>query len=246
MSNRATNKPVLVKDDPLLKLLATVTIARGSSPVHLINYNPSIGSQADYAICYQCGFILRLFAAPSADRFAVEPTWQGRKQIEKLLQEHGKRPGRLPIPKEIRSQVRDQFCDGLIRQLRSISVGLRVDAWIISDFPELLEQQRQLIGRQLQDNLSVLGPGVRQLAPQKVCDSSAAMNAAFAAFWARQWHDPVLVTPYRAAGFLDRGESLLKLWDDIPTEPAEDRHLIDTWGQQLGLTGWYEFLPHRD
>lgn len=33
------------------------------------------------------------------------------------------------------------------------------------------------------------------------------------------------------------------LWNEVPDESANDRKLIDAWGECLGLQGWYEFLP---
>ena len=50
--------------------------------------------------------------------------------------------------------------------------------------------------------------------------------------------------PYKS-GNLGTGEKLLKLWDEIPEEPGNDKKLIDAWGTQVGLTGWYEFMPYE-
>jgi len=54
--------PVVVSEDALLKTLAASRIARGgANRVHAISYNPSVVKEPDYLICYQCGFIVRLF-----------------------------------------------------------------------------------------------------------------------------------------------------------------------------------------
>jgi hypothetical protein len=63
-----TGFPVRVTKDLSLKTLATVRMAREPMPVHMIIYNPSINTAPDYLICYQCGFILRLFSCPPSKR----------------------------------------------------------------------------------------------------------------------------------------------------------------------------------
>ena len=52
---------VVVNEDASLKTLAASRIARGANRIHTISYNPSVVNEPDYLICYQCGFILRLF-----------------------------------------------------------------------------------------------------------------------------------------------------------------------------------------
>src|SRR5437867_2366809 len=64
-----TGRPVLVGADATLKVLATVSMARGQAPAHFVTYNPTGNAAPDYLICYQCGFVLRLFANPPSQRF---------------------------------------------------------------------------------------------------------------------------------------------------------------------------------
>jgi hypothetical protein len=237
-----TGVPVVVTPDPSLHTLAAVMIARHSAPAHVVTYNPLMGAGTDYAVCFQCGFVLRAFSPQEVDRFDFGGSWHGRKDVEKLLAEH-LRGKRLSLPKDVRSQLKDQLFDGLMVQLRSVPVGLRVDAWLGREYPDLLDQQRIVITRQMKDNLKSLGPEVRKFSPDKVFNASVAMNATFAAFWSKTWNDPLPVAPYRETGHLSAGEALLQLWYDVLADCANDKRLIDAWGQSLGLQGWYEFLP---
>jgi hypothetical protein len=50
-------------------LLAKVQVARRGMPFHRVVYHPSAGDMADYLVCYQCSFILRLHSLPAAQRF---------------------------------------------------------------------------------------------------------------------------------------------------------------------------------
>jgi hypothetical protein len=240
----ATGRPVVVQPDPSLgTLLAKLTMAPGPAPAHLVAFNPLAGA-VDYVICFQCGFLLRMFKVPEAERFSLGGSWRGRKETETLIGDHLRKKG-MTYPKEIRSRMVEQFFGGIIQQLRSVPIGLRVDSWLQECYPDLAEQQKKAIDRQLNDNATSLRPDVRQIAPAKVLEANVGMNAAFALFWSRTWNDPLLSMPYKSSGDLATGEKLLAMWDEIPNDPANDKKLIDAWGSHVGLTGWYEFLPYE-
>lgn len=243
--HEVTGRPVVVDIDPSLKLIASARVARGSAPAHLISYNPAISATADYAICFQCGFILRTFAPPADQRFDLGGSWQGRNEMEELLAEHLRQSTLSSLPEEVKSNLRDRMFDGLMRQLRSVPVGLRIDSWISAQYPELARQQRAMIERQLKENMASLGTEVRRLAPARVFDANVGMNSAYAAYWSRAWSDPTQLSPYKAVGTMADGEALLKSFDEIPADPSNDRHLIETWGDRLGLSGWFEFTPFK-
>jgi hypothetical protein len=238
--------PVLVSEDPSLQVLAMVRMARGDVSVHTIVYNPSgrAGAQPDYLIAYQCGFILRHFAPPPERRFDFSPAGTGRDTVGRLLSDPQGTASKLGLSPTVREQLCDQLFDGLMRQLRSIPVGMRVDTWIRDSYPDLAPLQRRAALRQLQDNQGTLGPDARKIAPKKVYTTSVAMNAAFAAFWAREFDDPALSVPYRTAGYHKAGNDLLELFDRVPTEANNDRELIDSWGHHLSLSSWYRWIPY--
>jgi hypothetical protein len=239
-----TGRPVVVQPDPSLgTMLAKVTMARGSAPAHFVAYNPSAGA-VDYVICFQCGFLLRMFEVPETERFSLIGSWKGRKEAENLITEHLRKKA-TSFPKELRPMMIGQFFDGIIQQLRSMPIGLRVDAWIQQKYPDLIEQQKKSIDRQLNDNTSSLRPDVRRMAPTKIIEANVGMNAAFATFWSRTWNDPLLNVPYKSSGHLAIGEKLLALWDEIPSDSANDKKLIDAWGNHVGLAGWYEFVRYE-
>jgi hypothetical protein len=198
----------------------------------------------DYLIFYQCGFILRLFEIPESERVDLAGTADARQTVYRLLTAPDGPGKKLKFPPETLSTLRDQLFDGLMRQLRSIPIGFRVDSWIMREYPELGQLQRDMIMRQLQDNLSSLGPEAKKIAPKKIYQANATINAAFAAFWAKQLSDPTLAVPYKAAGLVKAGEELLGLLDEISDAPAADRDLVDAWASRLGLTDWYKWVPY--
>jgi hypothetical protein len=241
---KASGCQVLVNEDRSLKTLAAARIARGTNKIHLISYNPSGVSEPDYLICFQCGFILRLFNIAAADRFDFAGTVEGRQSVYQLLTAPDGPETKLQLPPESMATLRDQLFDGLMTQLRSMPIGFRVDSWIMREYPELSDLQQQAAVRQLQENLQVLSPEIKKIAPAKLLESTLAMNAAFAEFWAGRLADPRLALPYKAAGFAQAGGELLRLLGEVADDAAADRQLIDLWGKQLGLTSWYQWLPY--
>jgi hypothetical protein len=237
-----TGRPVVVSPDPALTTLAISRMAQGKAPAHAVSYNPSVGAAVDYLICYQCGFILRVFDVPDPERYHLRSSPKGDLDAERLVMAHLKEL-RLHLDKNARLGFQNQLLNGLMLQLRSVPIGLRVDEWLRHDYPDLIEQQRAMAVRQLNENAAALHPDVRRMAPAKFYEASVAFNAAFAAYWSRMWNDPLPLVPYRTTGRLAEGEQLLKLWDEIPAAPSGDRRLIEAWGGKLGLRDWFEFVP---
>lgn len=154
----ASGCPVVVSEDASLKTLAASRIARGGNRIHAISFNPSAVSESDYLICYQCGFILRLFGIPAADRVDLAGTADGRQVVHRLLSAPDGPGKKLKLTPESISALRDQLFDGLMTQLRSIPIGFRVDSWILHEYPELVQLQRDMAMRQVKDNLAALSP----------------------------------------------------------------------------------------
>lgn len=237
----ATGCPVHVVADASLKTLATVKMARGAVPIHVITYNPSVGTAPDYVICFQCGFILRLFSNSPFERVDFAGSAHGRHLATKAASSHAE-IRKLPPP--ALQQYVDHVFDGLMTQLRSVPVGLRIDAWVREEYPDLLDLQQVYVMRQLQDNQQVLSPQVRRSSPSPLYEASVTMNAAFAEYWARALGQPPVSLPYAATGARQAGKELLTIWDEMPPAPNHDRALIDAWGTHLRLNGWYDWIPY--
>ena len=131
--------------------------------------------------------------------------------------------------------------DGLLLQLRSMSVGFRVDMWLRQTYPELRQLQDFSVQQQLQENAKALSPQIRQLMPKKVVNCNAAMNGAYALFWSRILDATQQWVPYKALGYESQADALLKALDTISDEPEHDCALVDQWALTLGLTGTYEW-----
>lgn len=237
-----SGKPVEVLTDPALPTLATIRMAKSSAPAHILVYNPN-GPGVNYHVAYQCGFVLRLFDTPPDQRFEFGGTTSGREAVRKLLTEKGGVAKKLRLPKAAVSNLSDQFFDGLMTQLRSYPIGMRIDQWIRETYPDLRDAQEASVDRQQRDNAQVLNPQVKQMTPPLIFTGNASMNAAYALFCERLLGTSQYTVAYRSIGLEERGRVLLDLWDGVPSGARHDYDLVNAWGEELGVSTWYKWVP---
>ncbi len=236
-----TGLPVHVEPDSSLpaNLLAKVTLARGVMPFHRVAYQAAASAAPDYLIVYQCGFVLRQFSLPPSERFDFARTDSAEAEVRQWVQQNPKTPD---MPHQAVTNLTGFLFDGILSQLRSIPVGLRVDTWILKEFPDLAPLQRSAVVKQLDDNAAALRPEVQAMMPDQALKANISMSAAFALFWADKLSQPQITLPYQASGRLGAGRKLLDIWQNISDEPAHDMKLIDTWADELGLGSWYSWV----
>lgn len=241
---RTTGFPVRVVEDSSLQTLGTVKMASTSFPYHLVRYSPSAQDTLDYVVSFQCGFIIRLAGVPSEQRYEIGASSKGKATVKELVHAMFGPEGAIELPEAGQAALSAQLLGGLITQLRSIPLALRIDYWLRKQFSDLRDLQNMSCRRQLESGVAVLDPRVRRSMPKQVAEPSVAMNAAQALYWAEIWEDEQVVAPYKAAGLLNEGSSLLQLWREIPGDPINDREMIDTWGRHLDIADWYAFVPY--
>lgn len=223
--------PVHVKEDADLKVMATVSPARGPAPAHFLSYRP--GTQAvDYLVACQLGFLVRLYSCPAGERREVVALpHEQQRGIEAMgLADSPPDFGRMMI-------------SSITQQLRTCPVGTRVDDWIWKHLPELREQQEHSVRAQLAEYGRALAPEVRQKFPKPLVDANTAMNAAYAELWGGVLGDARFSISYKALGYGAKAAELLAVLRDVPDEPAADQVLIERWADLLGLAGSFHFSP---
>lgn len=232
-----SGKPVVLQEDSRLPNLAKIQIASGLRPVHVLSYNPAAVPELPYLVCFQCGLAERSLQAAPDERFNVASTDETYRQIEKVVREQ------KAIPDTMISTYSQMITDGLGTQLRSMPIGIRVDRALYSDHPELRDLQKAAAERSMKDNLGCLHPSIRAQAPALVLRATTGMNAAFALAWSRLWNDDAHNVPYRLAGVMEQGETLLAALDSIPDSPTHDRELVSQWAALLKIDHLYQVGP---
>jgi len=241
-TEQATGFPVVVMQDSSLQVISTVIMAASNRPGHTIRIHPKAPAGVDYYVTYYCHMIQRFFENPPEERFVFGVGDSGRQFVRNLL-------ARSPIADGLNeaqmSGICQQMLNGLMTNLRSVPIGLRVDTWILVERPDLVEMQMNAVQRQLKENMGATSDEVRTSVPSQIYDATTAINAAYALFWAEKWNQPELSLSYKASGHSAAGDKLLKILHDTPDSGRTDRALIDAWGAELNVTGWYIWIPYK-
>ena len=218
-------------------------MAAPNRPGHVVRIHPKAPAGVDYYATYYCRMIQRFFENPPEERFVFGAGEQGRNAIRKLL-------ANSPIAKLVTEAqipgICEQLLNGLMTDLRSIPIGLRVDNWIFVEHPDLVEMQKIAAQRQLKESLASTSDAVRASVPAEIYNAQLAMNAACAEFWAEKWNQPELALSYKVSGHAAAGEKLLEILYDTPDSGRTDRALIDAWGAALNVTGWYIWMLYKN
>jgi hypothetical protein len=232
---KATGKPVQLMEDPKLNVLATIRRAGPGEASHVLRIKSGENRAADYLIVFECRMALRDDPGPRAvlrDNPAVR---------ERLISECEELHPQLPAA---RAQELGSFIyRGLILQLRSMGPGMMVDRWIRQHGQDVSEAQEQAIASEITNNLGALQPSIRANYPGTIYEASISMNAAYARFGGDLLGKPYLAVPYLSQGYEEKASRLiaLALGDEDPAKEPEDRQIIDSWAQELGISGWYDW-----
>jgi hypothetical protein len=227
-----SGRMVHVTEDPDLKVMATISTALGSAPAHFLRYRP--GTRAvDYLVAYQLGFLVRLFSCPADEHYEVITSPEEQDAGMEAM-------GLNDLPPDFARSMVDQ----IVIQLRTYSVGFRVDQWIRDNYPGLREQQEHAVQSQLAENAQSLAPDVRKRFPKPLLDANTAMNAAYAMAWGEILGDRRYAIAFKALGYTGKATELLAMLKDNPNTPSADRTLIEGWAKALGLGGSFHFQPH--
>lgn len=159
-----SGKQVEMVPDSSLETYATVKMARGHMHAHILTYNPDKPG-TDYHIAYQCGFVLRMFEASPEERFEFAGNSPGKQFVREQLGGKAGTASRLGLPNSTVEQLAEQMSSGLLVQLRSYPIGIRIDQWIRDSYPDLHDAQNQSIDRQQRDNVQALSPQIKQMTP---------------------------------------------------------------------------------
>lgn len=136
-----------------LPVLASIQIARHGASYHVLQYKPS-NNPLDYYIAQQVGMALRLFEQPEEHRFDFSSDGSGEQRLETVIKASSNLSSK---DKEALPMFVKSVHQWTLMQLRSISIGMRVDAWLFESFPTMREIIKNGLAEQQQMNADMLG-----------------------------------------------------------------------------------------
>lgn len=238
--------PVDIHQNEKLDGFASVTMSRKNGlPHHLIQFKTIKNEAPDYLICFQCGYILRMFQCHPEDRLDIYGTTQGTEEITTLLRKPGGVASKFRLNKNQTTEIASQMQNGLVRHLRSIPVGIRISEWLRDKHPILQDYERTHVEGEIKVNYQNFQSEVQNVTPTEVYRPTQILSAAYALYWAEKYDEPKWANPYVLNGYAEDGKRLLNYLSGSPTEPEYDIELINTWGRILKIMNWYAFSPYE-
>jgi hypothetical protein len=233
-----TDRPVQVVEISDLPVMATMHVARDGAPSHRLACRPE-GDVLDYQVATQCANVLRLYRRPPSARFNFGSDRKNVSAIEAMLRDTSASP---PDETHLR-RVAGVIFDWLLLSLRSHPVSMRIDLWLWEEYPALRPQIELALGRQMQENVTA---ATKSLDGLSIPPAFRVLPAAYARFTDRLLGSDFYSIPFETMSLMAGGDALLAIWDRMPTSPLSDNELIDAWAKQLGILGWYVWLPFRE
>jgi len=239
--------PLQIVEDKNLSVFASLRVARGSLPAHILSFNAPLRDKdsLDFIICWQCALVLRLFERGIDERFQIASSPESIQQFEKILYAPNGVVLKFGLDQAQTESLRDQLLQGLITHLYSVAVGLRVSETLTIEYPELIDFKSQHVERELKINHQGLSSRVRETLPHEVFDATHKLNTAYALYWSQRLEKPEIVNPYRSRGFEPAGNELLKIFERLPNDANQDYELVDAWAKVLGLRDWYVWVKYE-
>ena len=233
-----SGKSVQFMRDENLQVLSTLQMARNGAEFHILRYQPS-DAPLDYLVAYQAGFALRIFENPEEQRFDFNRTEGATSAVTRLLT-----GGQALSANDLEGvpQFAERIAHWALMNLRSLPVGMRIDQWLATEYPELKDQQLVSHRLQQQQNMSALTLRHGKLTVPVVLLSTV---AAYAIFSDRLAGVTRYAIPFEAAGILEDGRNLLELLDKVPQESINDRVLVELWANTCGMSNWYEWTIYQ-
>lgn len=232
-----SKRPVEFMRVDSLPVLASIKIARNGASYHILQYRPS-NEPVDYYIAQQIGMALRVFEQAENQRFDFASDGSGEKSLETIIRASA---SLTPDDVKLLPVFIKSVHQWAMMQLRSIPIGMRVDAWLFESFPNMRESIRRGLAEQQQMNAEILGMHVGGLFPPS---NQLAPATAYALFTDRLLETNYSI-PFKAAGALAEGNALLDIFDQMRQDSGYDTQLVNAWSRKLGMQDWYQWIPYQ-
>lgn len=240
-----THKPFEFIHKPDLPTMAIVKMARASMPAHIIYYRTSGGGIMDHLIAHECGHIYRMWSVPSEYRKVPAASEENRQLAMKQIEGDLVRLAKVIPPDQIKMYFGIWF-DGIIKQVTSMPVDMRIEKWIYEKYPELRKVQIVSLDKQIRENTQSLSKKVIEFTPKKIYDANNYMNYSFARYM-ESLTGKKYTAPYRSTPYIGLGGKLAELvLNSEDNGYRQDIEIINQWTDMLGLQGWHYWTDFED
>ncbi len=217
---------------------AQMISARPELPVHTIRVSKAKLPTAEYVVAIQCAMLLRIWSDPKRiPVFSPIP-----EKVRYLADRTASSKPISQLPAKLAQQTSVRFAEGLLNQLRSMSIEILTIRDCHAQCPDLHHMQADAVEAQLRRLSENFAPKVRSMAPEAVWRNNVSMSSAYALNWSKLTDSPLAMLPYQSAGFSDTAAKLLT---ELDTREAKTSALytqaVDAWAEHLGLRTLYRW-----
>lgn len=208
----------------------------------LLRVNPKYKAVADHAISQQLMRAIRFLASPQSDRqYPGMTSDKYRVAMTDISEDMAELLNSKPIPLERYAPMIRHLYEGVVVQVTSMPVDIRIEKELKRELPQLQELQKKSLIKQIQEGSKGLSLEILSLTPKKLYTCNALMNYAFFRM-IDEYIFPVKKKYFDIfEGIIDqeKGEEMLK---DALNPDLNDFELINLWAKKLEIDSWFQWV----
>jgi hypothetical protein len=235
---QVSGKEIDFRPTPKLRVRAQSSMARQKMARHVIQFNPKDRPHLSHILAHECARLLRMLATSPEERRVPASTPKTLGVARNEIREEAQF-----LPEDLRGEMIDMWIHGLITQVTSQPVDVRIEEWIADNYPGLRQEQRRSLRTETRTVTANMSPDVRRTAAASVFRRANALNYAYldhiGDILERSFESTFEGNPEIVA----LGRSLSEILDD---ETASDRELVDRCAEAIEVRNWFVWLDFED
>jgi hypothetical protein len=208
----------------------------------LLRVNPKYKAIADHAISQQLMRAIRFLNLPQLERqFPSTNSDSFEKAMTDVSEDMADILNTKQISLEKYAQMIRHLYQGIVVQVTSMPVDIRIEKDLKENMPQLQELQKKSLINQIQEGCKGFSLEILSVTPKKIYTCNALMNYAFFKM-IDQYIFPVESKYFEVfEGIIDqeKGEEMLK---DALNPDLNDFELMSLWTKKLEIDSWFKWV----
>lgn len=238
---KVSGKEIIFRPAPDQLVPATSKIARARMPHHLLRYQPQMTPRINHLTAHECGHILRTTEADPSTRVVPVSNVETRATAAREL---GKELSHLP--EAMKAQLLDVWLGGLIRQVTSLPVCVRIERWIHREYPSLRDEQRLYLDKDVQRTLQGLSKKVERMTPKTIFRVSNSITYAYLRGLESVTGKDLRKNFSGRPSIITTGIQLYDALGEDDTGYAGDIWITNEWARILKINNWFAWIGFED
>lgn len=235
---RVSGKRIDFRPTPKLDVRARTKMARERMSRHVILFNPKEWPHLSHIIAHECARILRIFEIPPEDRRVPASTSETLRVARSEIYEEAEY-----LPADLRDEVVDMWIHGLVTQVTSQPIDVRIEEWIRDNYPGLKDEQKRSLRTETRTITASISPDVKHTTPASVFRRSYALNYAYL-----DHMGDVMGRSFEGKFRGDRevialGEEVSRVLDN---DEISDQELVNRLAEVITMHDWFVWVDFED